>query len=92
MVATGALRKESDDIYKIRKMYVSKSHRNRGLGKRIFLALQQEAIQRQAKHITLETSKLMTAAISLYKSNGFAIVEGKAESPRCDILMVKELH
>ncbi|MEQ9467930.1 MAG: GNAT family N-acetyltransferase [Ekhidna sp.] len=91
LVATGALKKISDGIFKIRKMYVQKRYRNQGYGKKILESLLQEASNKKAKVINLETSKLMKSAIALYRSYGFEESEGKAESPRCDMLMTKKL-
>jgi N-acetylglutamate synthase-like GNAT family acetyltransferase len=91
LVATGGLLKLSENKFKIRKMYVSKPYRNQGLGKHILEALLKEAKLKKAKEVVLETSKMMTKAILLYKSYGFEEIEGSADSPRCDIVMLKKI-
>jgi len=87
LIATGALLRVSEGKYKIRKMYVAIAFRNQGLGKKILEALLKEAKLKKANEVVLETSKMMTAAISLYRSYGFKEIDQKPESPRCDVVM-----
>ncbi len=48
--------------------------RNKGIGKKILLALIQEGIQRGAKSFVIEVNEQNTIAISLYKSLGFVVL------------------
>jgi ribosomal protein S18 acetylase RimI-like enzyme len=91
LIATGALKKIDDRVYKIRKMYVSKPHRKKGYGKEILSNLLEIAQRKGAKTVVLETSASMTAAISLYKKFGFIESEKKPISPRCNITMIKKI-
>ena len=89
LIATGGLLKITDNLYKIRKMYVAKSYRGKGLGKHILTELENHASKNGAKKIILETTNLMVAAIGLYKSFGFKEGSEVLDSPRCEISMVK---
>lgn len=91
LIATGALKKIDDSTYKIRKMYVSNSHRKKGYGKEILNKLLDVAKSKGAKTVILETSESMTAAKNLYKKFGFLESEEKPVSPRCDITMIKKI-
>lgn len=91
LIATGALKKIGDRIYKIRKMYVNKPHRNKGYGKEILSKLLKIAKSKEAKMVLLETSERMTAAKNLYKKFGFVETTEKPVSPRCNIMMEKKL-
>lgn len=89
IIATGGLLKISDIQYKIRKMYVAKNYRRKGLGKLILIELEKHALKNNAKTIVLETTKLMEAAINLYTSFGFIKGSEVIDSPRCEISMIK---
>ena len=88
-IAIGGLKKLDKETFKIRKMYVSKMFRGKGYGRYILTSLIQIAQSKGAAKIILETSTQMRAAINLYKSYGFNEISVKAESPRCDITMIK---
>lgn len=91
LIATGALKKIDDGVYKIRKMYVSKSHRKKGHGKEMLTKLLKIAKGKGVETIVLETSKNMAAAKNLYKNFGFIESVEKPVSPRCDITMIKKI-
>ena len=91
LIATGALKKLQHDKYKIRKMYVRQNYRSKGYGALILNNLIQEAKKRSAKQILLETSTKMEAAVKLYEKRGFVPTNEKAESPRCNLTMKKDL-
>jgi len=85
------LRLNHTNQYKIRKMYVSKSHRGLGYGRLILEALINLAKKRKGTQAILETSNLMTSAIKLYESYGFVKADIKPTSPRCDLTMTKNI-
>jgi len=89
IIATGGLLKITNNQYKIRKMYVAKNYRRKGLGKLILTELEDHALKNGARTVILETTKLMVAAIGLYKAFGFKESSEVLDSPRCEISMVK---
>tara|TARA_R110002072_G_scaffold106447_2_gene232485 strand:+ start:28423 stop:28908 length:486 start_codon:yes stop_codon:yes gene_type:complete len=91
LIATGALKRIDKGYFKIRKMYVHKAYRGKGYGKEILISLLKVAQNKGAKSIVLETCNTMVAAQNLYKSFGFLTTDQKPVSPRCDIVMIKEV-
>ncbi|MEZ5934815.1 MAG: GNAT family N-acetyltransferase [Alphaproteobacteria bacterium] len=60
------------DAMELRRMYVDPSVRGRGIG-RLLLAHAEEQTRRSGKtRLVLSTSELQTAALSLYRSSGYA--------------------
>jgi putative acetyltransferase len=68
----------------LRKMYLHKAHRGKGLGKFLLEDALSKARQLGFRMMILETASVLKEAIALYKSYGF--VEYKADhlSSRCD--------
>jgi putative acetyltransferase len=68
----------------LRKMYLHKAHRGKGLGK----FLLDDALSRAKKlgfeKMILETASVLKEAIALYKSYGFVQYETQNMSSRCD--------
>ncbi|HLB74029.1 MAG TPA: GNAT family N-acetyltransferase [Sedimentisphaerales bacterium] len=75
----------------LRKMYLRKSFRGRGLGKLLLDDALTKARRMGFEKVTLETASVLTEAIALYKSYGFAQYEPAHLSPRCDQAFVLEL-
>src|SRR5712672_2361264 len=71
IVGTFGLFAANKDICELRKMYLLKEARARGLGKFILQTAIHIAKERQFKKIILETISPLTVAISLYKQFGF---------------------
>ncbi|WP_247716477.1 GNAT family N-acetyltransferase [Sinomicrobium weinanense] len=87
IIATGGLLKVTGSCFKLRKIYVAKAYRGNGFGKQIVNKLLQIARAKKAGQIVIETSSKMTTALSMYRSLGFYVVDGKITSPRCNIKM-----
>jgi putative acetyltransferase len=68
----------------LRKMYLHKSHRGKGLGRFLLDSALAEARKLGFKTMTLETASVLKEAISLYKSYGFTEYEADHLSSRCD--------
>ena len=68
----------------LRKMYLHKAYRGKGLGK----FLLEDALSKAGKlgfgKVTLETASVLKEAISLYKSYGFVEYNPQHLSSRCD--------
>lgn len=76
----------------LRKMYLHKAYRGKGLGK----LLLEDALSKAGKlgfvKVTLETASVLTEAISLYKSYGFVEYNTQHLSSRCDQAYLLELR
>jgi len=75
----------------LRKMYLSKSFRGRGLGKLLLEDALAKARRTGFGKVTLETASVLTEAISLYKSYGFLEYKPDHLSSRCDQAFVLQL-
>jgi len=87
ILGTVGLVKISDDVVKLRKMYVDNRLRGQGYGLELLRTAVSEAKSLGYKKIRLETIHLMHHAIRLYTTFGFSVIPGEPDSPRCDITM-----
>ena len=71
-------------ICELRKMYLLKETRGKGLGKFILDTAIQTAREKHSKKITLETISALMTAIFLYKSYGFKEIKPKEINARVD--------
>jgi putative acetyltransferase len=67
----GALRSLGEPVVEIKRMYVRRHARGRGVGAAILGALEQEARERGFKVVRLETGPLQPEAIGLYADTGY---------------------
>jgi putative acetyltransferase len=75
----------------IRKMYLAPKARGQGLGKYLLESLERSIFARGYQEIWIETASVLTAAVQLYKANGYQPATG-VETLRCDLVYVKHLH
>jgi len=66
-----ALRRLDAATGEMKRMYVRENHRGSGLGRKLALAIVEEARRRQHSRIVLDTLPKLTAAIALYRDLGF---------------------
>jgi hypothetical protein len=91
--ASGCFKKYDDNTAEIKRMFVVKAYRGKGLSKIILTELENWAIESGLKYALLETSIHFTPATTLYKNAGYKIIpnydqyKGLEES----ICMKKEL-
>ncbi|WP_299741687.1 GNAT family N-acetyltransferase [Rossellomorea sp. y25] len=75
IICTGAIRKETQDTYRIVRMSVLSPFRKRGLGRIMLNHLEEKAYSLGARTLTLETNKHWADAIQFYQSNGYTYKE-----------------
>lgn len=80
-----------NQMCELRKMYLQKSHRGKGLGKLLLDSALAEARELGFTKVTLETASVLKEAIALYKSYGFVEYTPDHMSSRCDQAYVLEL-
>jgi putative acetyltransferase len=92
VVGTGAIRRLSDDICELKRMWFLKEYRGRGLGTRIAQMLLTFAREAGYKKVRLDTGDEMKQpeALRLYKRLGFYAIERYNDGP-CTIFMEKTL-
>jgi putative acetyltransferase len=84
IVGTFGLFPFSQDICELRKMYLIKEIRGKGVGQYILQSAIQIAREKQYHRIFLETISPLTTAISLYKKFGFTEIAPKEINERTD--------
>lgn len=82
-VATGAWRRRGDveafgttDAAEVKRMFVSPSHRRRGLGRVVLDHLEATAREAGAAVMILETGEAQPEAMALYESSGYTAIPG----------------
>lgn len=73
-VACGCFKEISPDTVEIKRMFVHKPYRGKGLSKQVLNELERWAAEQDYHFSVLETSIHFTAAKQLYQSNGYEII------------------
>ena len=76
----------------LRKMYLRRDYRGKGLGKLLLEHALAEARRLGFTRVTLETASVLTEAIALYESYGFIPYQPEHLSARCDQAYVLDLQ
>ncbi len=76
-----ALRRISDEICEMKRLYVRDSYRGLGIGKKLINKVIDEASKRKYKFIRLDTLPTMKEAQNLYKYLGFYDIEPYVYNP-----------
>ncbi len=76
----------------LRKMYLHKAHRGKGLGKLLLEDAFSKAKQLGFERMILETASVLKEAIALYKNYGFIEYNPQHMSSRCDQAYLLELR
>lgn len=92
IAGTAGLYRLSDTICELRKMYLAKEHRGRGLGKFLIDNMITIAKEKGYKFIELETASVLKEAIALYKKYGFKEFDKPNLPQRCDKAFILELE
>lgn len=71
-LACGALRPLSLTVAEVRRMYVHREHRRKGLARKVLTHLVQEARRMGYSQLVLETGYKQAPAMRLYEASGFA--------------------
>jgi putative acetyltransferase len=74
----------------IRKMYLLRAYRGRGLGRYVLGELEKAIKLRGFQEIWIETASVLKEAVQLYENNGYVASSG-VETVRCDRVYVKKL-
>ena len=75
VIGCGAFRLFDDRTVEMKRMFVRREHRGRGVARRILEALEQEARRRGYTAATLETGTRQPEAIALYITCGYEPIE-----------------
>ncbi|HYC40657.1 MAG TPA: GNAT family N-acetyltransferase [Chitinophagaceae bacterium] len=73
-IASGCLRAFSSDTAEIKRMFVRKPYRGRGLSRLVLSELETWAMEEGYSFALLETSVRFSVAIRLYESSGYRVI------------------
>jgi GNAT superfamily N-acetyltransferase len=82
---------EGDGVCELRKMYLARECRGRGLGRRLLDHAMLAARGRGFRSMRLETASVLADATRLYLRAGFVPLARPPRSPRCDLLLALDL-
>jgi DNA-binding MarR family transcriptional regulator/GNAT superfamily N-acetyltransferase len=80
-VGCGALKFHEDGVGEIKRMWVAPRARGLGLGRRLLLALEQQAREAGMMVLHLETNRTLVEAIQLYRDSGYQEVHAFNDEP-----------
>jgi len=78
-LACGAFRPLEESTAEIRRMYVYRDHRRKGLARAVLAHLEREAARLCYKRLALDTGYKQVAAMRLYEALGFRRIESFGE-------------
>lgn len=85
-----AVRKFENDICEMKRLYIPKTHRGRGIGRELAVRIILKAKELGYKKMRLDTLETMTEAISLYKSMGFYEIGKYRENPITEVVYMEK--
>ena len=91
IIACYGLYKINDNTCELRKMYLTKNMRGKGIGKKMMEDAFTEAKKLGYNKMILETNSVLKEAISMYKKFGFIEYNPEYLSSRCNIGMYKNI-
>lgn len=91
-VACGAFKKYDKQIAEIKRMFVLKDHRGRGLAQQVLLELEKWAAELENLSCVLETGINQPEAIRLYEKTGYSRIPnyGQYQNVKTSICMKKD--
>ena len=92
VIGTVALKKLNDDTAELKALYLDKSYRGQGFGKRLIDIVIKEAEMRGFKSIVLDSMKQYKDARRLYEKCGFSDFERYNDNPYADVFMKLDLQ
>jgi DNA-binding MarR family transcriptional regulator/GNAT superfamily N-acetyltransferase len=73
-VGCGALKNHPDAPSEIKRMWVAESARGLGIGRRLLVELESRALEHGARIVRLDTNRILTEAIAMYRGAGYVEV------------------
>jgi GNAT superfamily N-acetyltransferase len=73
-VGCASMKRHSDGVYEIKRMFVVASHRRHGIAKQLMERLETEAQRQGTRELILETADTLTGALALYKALGYLVI------------------
>jgi DNA-binding MarR family transcriptional regulator/GNAT superfamily N-acetyltransferase len=90
-VGCGAVKRYPDGACDIKRMWIADAVRGRGIGRRLLAELEGWAAAHGARTVRLETNRVLTEAIAMYRSSGYVEVPAFNDEPFADHWFEKPL-
>lgn len=92
-IGCASFKQYEEGIAEVKRVFVSKAYRGRGLSKLLMEQLELKAKEKDFRTLILETGKPLTEAIGLYTSLGYQVIDnyGQYKDMPLSICMKKEL-
>jgi len=90
-VGCGGVRSLGPELAEIKRMFVTAAARGRGHGRRLLAELERRAAAAGARRVRLLSTEVLTEALALYASAGYAIVEVEEVGGRRDLWLERDL-
>lgn len=91
-IGCGGLRFHEDCPADLKRMWVANSARGLGVGRRLLAELERQALAHDARVVRLETNKVLTEAINLYRSAGYTEIASFNDEPYAHHWFEKRLN
>jgi GNAT superfamily N-acetyltransferase len=91
-VGLGGIRHLDAEVAEVKSMFVSRSKRGLGVGRRLLVALEAIAAERGCRAVRLDTSDYLAPAIGLYRSAGYQEVPAYNENPKANLWFERRLR
>ncbi|MDR7085792.1 GNAT superfamily N-acetyltransferase [Aeromicrobium panaciterrae] len=91
VVGCGGLTTIGEGVAEIKRMWVAKDARGRGLAGRIRRRLEELAVELGHDVVRLDTNRALTNAIEMYRAAGYADIERYNDNPYADFWFEKRL-
>jgi len=88
----GGIRHLDTDVAEVKTMFVSRSRRGLGVGRRLLAELEGIAAAHGCQAVRLDTSDYLTPAIGLYRSAGYREVPHYNENPKANVWFERRLR
>ncbi len=88
----GGIRHLDTEIAEVKSMFVSRSRRRLGVGRRLLAELERIAAENGCRAVRLDTSGYLTPALELYRSAGYREVAAYNENPKADVWFERSLE
>lgn len=92
-VACGAFKYYEEGVAEVKRVFVRKEFRGQGISKLIMQQLEEKAREQGFDSLILETGKPLTAAIGLYSSLGYQVIDnyGQYKNLPMSVCMLKDI-
>lgn len=91
VIGTVGLLPTGDRVCELRKMYLAREERGKGLGRLLLERMIAAARARRFRRMELETASRLVGALRLYERFGFKAIPKSGETDRCDLVMALDL-